>query len=84
MNWDMIEGNFKQFAGKVKEKFGLLTDDEITATRGRRDALRGRIQERYGYEMDRADKELDLFVDGIKHERGVGGTLREPIHRSDI
>ena len=85
MNWDQIEGNFKQFTGKVKEKFGLLTDDEIMATRGRRDALSGRIQERYGYEADRAEKELDTFVSDLERSRGgVGETFREPIHRSDI
>lgn len=65
MNWDMIEGNIKQFSGKIKEGFGKLTDDDITQTEGRRDALVGRIQERYGYAKDQAEKELSRFTDTL-------------------
>jgi len=62
MNWDQIEGNWKQFKGKVKEKWADLTDDDLTAARGRRDQLAGRLQERYGYAKDRAERELDEFA----------------------
>jgi len=62
MNWDQIEGNWKQFAGKVKEKWGLLTDDDVTAIAGKRTRLAGKLQERYGYAKDQAHKELDEFL----------------------
>lgn len=66
MNWDQISGNWKQFKGKVKEKWGDLTDDDLTMIAGKRDQLAGKLQERYGYEKGRAEKELDDFVRGLK------------------
>ena len=48
MNWDRIEGNWKQAKGKVKEQWGKLTDDDIALVNGERDQLAGKIQERYG------------------------------------
>ena len=59
MNWDRIEGNWKQFTGNVKEQWGKLTDDDLTAIKGKRDQLEGKIQERYGYPKDRVKKEVD-------------------------
>jgi len=47
MDWNRIEGNWKQVKGKVKEKWGKLTDDELDKMNGRRDQLEGKIQERY-------------------------------------
>ena len=48
MDWNRIEGNWKQAKGQVKEKWGKLTDDELDKMNGRRDQLEGKIQERYG------------------------------------
>lgn len=62
MNWDRIEGNWRQFTGKVKEKWGQLTDDDLTAINGRRDQLEGKIQERYGYSKDQVKKEVDDWL----------------------
>ncbi len=45
MNWDQIEGKWDQAKGKVKEKWGQLTDDDLTEIRGKRDQLAGRIQD---------------------------------------
>jgi uncharacterized protein YjbJ (UPF0337 family) len=59
VNWDQIQGNWKQFKGKVKEKWGDLTDDDLDQAAGRRDQLIGGLQARYGYERDRAERELD-------------------------
>jgi uncharacterized protein YjbJ (UPF0337 family) len=59
MSWDRIEGNWKQFTGKVKEQWGKLTDDDLMAIKGKRDRLEGKIQERYGYVKDRVKKEVD-------------------------
>ena len=58
MNKDEIGGNWKQFKGKAKEKWGKLTDDDMTIIEGKRDQLVGRIQERYGYAKDQAEKEV--------------------------
>jgi uncharacterized protein YjbJ (UPF0337 family) len=58
MNWDRIEGNWKQFAGKVKAKWGKLTDDHITQINGKRDQLVGKIQEAYGITKDEAEKQV--------------------------
>jgi uncharacterized protein YjbJ (UPF0337 family) len=59
MNWDRIEGNWTEWKGKIKEKWGQLTDDDLEQAAGRRDQLIGILQRRYGYERDRAERELD-------------------------
>jgi uncharacterized protein YjbJ (UPF0337 family) len=61
MNWDQIKGNWKQFTGKAKEKWGKLTDDDWTVIEGKRDQLVGRIQERYGIAKDEAEKQVAEF-----------------------
>jgi uncharacterized protein YjbJ (UPF0337 family) len=66
MNWDQIEGNWKQFKGKVKEKWAQLTDDDLMALTGKKDQLAGKIQERYGIEKARVEKELDEFARDLK------------------
>jgi len=66
MNWDQIQGNWKQFTGKIKAKWGKLTDDDLTTLSGKRDELAGILQERYGYAKDRAEKELDEFSTSLK------------------
>ena len=58
MNKDEIGGNWKQFTGKAKEQWGKLTDDDMTVIEGKRDQLVGKIQERYGYAKDQAEKEV--------------------------
>ncbi len=63
MSWDRVEGNWKQFKGKVKEEWGDLTDNEITEAEGNREKLEGRIQERYGIEKAEARRQVDAWVD---------------------
>ena len=58
MNEDRIEGNWKQFKGKVKEQWGKLTDDDLDVIAGKRDQMVGRMQERYGIAKDEAEKQL--------------------------
>ena len=58
MNWDRIEGGWKQFSGKVKEQWGKLTDDDLTVIEGKRDQLIGRVQERYGIARDKAAEQV--------------------------
>lgn len=58
MNKDTVEGNWKQFKGKVKEQWGKLTDDDFDVIAGKRDQLVGRIQERHGISRDEAEKQV--------------------------
>jgi uncharacterized protein YjbJ (UPF0337 family) len=66
MNWDQIQGNWLQWTGRIKEKWGKLTDDDLTRIAGKRDQLAGLLQERYGYAKDQADKALDEFARDLK------------------
>lgn len=67
MNKDQADGNWKQFKGKVKEKWGKLTDDDLTVVEGKRDQLVGKIQERYGYKKEEAEKELKSWESDNKY-----------------
>ncbi|WP_374245350.1 CsbD family protein [Zoogloea sp.] len=58
MNRDIIEGNWKQLKGKLKEQWGKLTDDDIDVIEGKREMLAGKIQERYGITKDEAEKHV--------------------------
>lgn len=62
MNEDTMKGNWKQFAGKVKQKWGKLTDDDLTQINGSTEELEGRLQKAYGYQKDQAKKEIDAFI----------------------
>jgi uncharacterized protein YjbJ (UPF0337 family) len=59
MDWNRVEGNWKQMKGKVKEKWGQLTDDDLDVINGRRDQLEGKIQQRYGLAKDQVRKDID-------------------------
>jgi len=65
MNRDVLEGQWKQLKGRVKQQWGRLTDDELDQLSGRYDELAGLIQERYGYSRDEAANELDMFLNNI-------------------
>ncbi len=58
MNWDRIQGNWKQVVGKAKVQWGKLTDDELNLISGKRDQLAGKIQERYGVAKEVADTQI--------------------------
>tara|TARA_R110000772_G_scaffold149087_1_gene259755 strand:+ start:880 stop:1137 length:258 start_codon:yes stop_codon:yes gene_type:complete len=59
MNNDIIEGNWKQLKGKVRENWGKLTDDDLDEIAGRRDHFIGKVQEKYGMKKDEAEKEWE-------------------------
>jgi uncharacterized protein YjbJ (UPF0337 family) len=61
MNWDRIEGNWKQLKGKVTEQWGKLTDDDFDTIKGKREQLAGKIQERYGIAKDEAEKQISSW-----------------------
>ncbi|MBL8344676.1 MAG: CsbD family protein [Rubrivivax sp.] len=58
MNWDRIQGDWKQLTGRAKEQWGKLTDDDLSIVAGRRDQLAGKIQERYGVAKEDAEKQV--------------------------
>ena len=66
MNWDQISGNWRKFTDKVKENGGDLTDDDLIKVPVKRDHLAGKLQARYGYAKDRAERELDEFAHSLK------------------
>ena len=68
MNKNTLKGQWSQVKGKVKEKWGDLTDDDLTYIDGKRDQLAGRIQERYGIAQDEAERQVSSFE----------GTLADP------
>jgi uncharacterized protein YjbJ (UPF0337 family) len=61
MNWDRIQGNWKQLVGKAKTQWGKLTDDDLAVVAGHRDQLAGKLQERYGITREDAVKQLDAW-----------------------
>ena len=63
MNWDRIEGNWKEFTGAAKAKWGDLTDDEVKEANGNREKLAGIIQEKYGVAKDEAERQIDEFAE---------------------
>ncbi len=79
MNWDQVEGKWKQFSGKFREKWGKLTDDDWQVIGGKKDQLVGRIQERYGVAKEQAQKEVDEFVRSMPAEEfGTQQTTSDP------
>ncbi|HET9887430.1 MAG TPA: CsbD family protein [bacterium] len=58
MNWDRIEGNWKQWKGRVKEQWGKMSDDDLDRIAGKRDQLVGKVQEVYGIARDEADRQI--------------------------
>ncbi len=65
MNWDQIEGKWRQAKGTVKQKWGKLTDDDLTFIGGSKDKLVGRLQERYGYKKEQAQDQVDQWVSTV-------------------
>ncbi len=65
-NWDKVAGQWKQFAGDLKTKWGKLTDDEILEIDGKREVLAGKIQEKYGIAKEQANKQIDEWADKLK------------------
>src|SRR5262249_693036 len=67
MDWNRLEGNWKQFRGSVKEKWGRLTDDDLDVINGRQEQLGGKIQERYGLAKDQAKKDVDAWFKSLPY-----------------
>jgi len=61
MNTETMAGNWKELKGKIKEKWGKLTDDDLTVVEGKKDQLVGLLEKRYGYAKERAQKDAEAF-----------------------
>lgn len=58
MNEDTVKGKWRQLSGKLKEKWGKLTDDDLKRAEGNKDYLVGKLQEHYGLAKDKAEQHL--------------------------
>ena len=61
MNWDQVEGKWKQYAGQAKTKWGKFTDDDMKVLSGKKEQLVGLVQERYGIAKDEAERQVNEF-----------------------
>ena len=66
MDWNRIEGNWKQLKGKIREKWGNPTDDDLEKIKGRREAFEGKFQERYGISKDAVRKDVDDWLNTMQ------------------
>ena len=76
MNWDQIEGKWKQFTGSAKERWGKLTDDDMETLTGKKDHLVGKIQERYGIARAEAEKQAEEWSKALKETKNEEAAAR--------
>jgi uncharacterized protein YjbJ (UPF0337 family) len=62
MNWEHIKADWSEVKGKVKSKWGKLTDNDVMLIDGKWDQLVGKLRHHYGYDKDRAEREVDDFL----------------------
>jgi uncharacterized protein YjbJ (UPF0337 family) len=66
MNWDQVEGKWKQYKGQLRTKWGKLTDSDLDVIQGNRQQLVGKIQEYYGVTKENAEKQIEDFVTSLQ------------------
>lgn len=71
MNWDIIQGKWKQVKGSMQEKWGELTDDELDQVDGNKDQLAGKLQEKYGWSKEEAEEQVNEFARNHSDDRSV-------------
>lgn len=74
MNWDQIEGKWKQFTGSARERWGKLTDDDWDKVAGKREHLTGQIQERYGIAKEEAEEQVEQWSKALKEAQETAAT----------
>ncbi len=62
MNLDILKGQWQQMKGEVRRQWGRLTDDDLDQVQGDAEKMIGKLQERYGYARDEAEREIDDFL----------------------
>lgn len=65
MNWDQVEGQWSAVKGKAQQKWGKLTDDDLSVIEGKRDELVGRLKSRYGRQHDDIENEVDNWIKSV-------------------
>ena len=78
MNWDQVEGKWKQMKGSIKQQWGKLTDDDLDYINGKRDEFVGRLQQRYGIAREEAQSQLDRWMSAQKAMEAERGTTKDP------
>jgi uncharacterized protein YjbJ (UPF0337 family) len=71
MNQDVIQGQWQQLKGSLKAKWGKLTDDDLSRAQGNQQYLIGRLQERYGWQKDQAEREIREFERGLQKQKAA-------------
>ncbi len=65
MNWDQIQGKWKEWRGAAQEQWGQLTNDDLDVVEGNRDQLVGKIQQRYGVAKEEAERQVDDWANSL-------------------
>jgi uncharacterized protein YjbJ (UPF0337 family) len=71
MNQDIIQGKWTQLKGSLKAQWGKLTEDDLARLDGNRQYLIGRLQERYGWQKDKAEQEIEMFEQSVKRSKAA-------------
>jgi uncharacterized protein YjbJ (UPF0337 family) len=66
MNWDQVEGDWKQFKGKAQQQWGKLTNDDLDVIAGKRTEMLGLLQKRYGHDKERGEKAINDWLNDVK------------------
>ena len=66
MNWDQVEGKWKELGGKAQAQWGKLTNDDLDVIKGRRTELEGRLQKHYGYAKEKSKSEVDAWLSKLQ------------------
>ena len=77
MNEDILQGQWKQLKGQVRQWWGKITDDDLEEIAGRKDKLLGMLQERYGYTRERAEEEVNKRLDEFEAEYNASSMARK-------
>ena len=72
MNWERVEGNWKDLQGKALQQWSKLTSDDLNQVKGRRDVLLGKLQERYGIARDAAERQIEDWVRTMGDQANAG------------
>jgi uncharacterized protein YjbJ (UPF0337 family) len=83
MNWDEVQGKWTQLKGSVIQQFGKLTNDDVEMIAGQRDKLVGKLQERYGYAREEAQKRADEWMRAVPAQQTYGQHQPPPPQRGD-
>ncbi len=65
MNWDQVQGNWKQFKGQAQQQWSKLSGEDIDRVDGKREELIGRLQEQYGIQRDEAERQVSEWMDRL-------------------